>query len=101
MSDMHHRVGFYEPRWISYHAGQIDGEDHWANLKKVARRYYWPQKLTFIAYSFCLTLLLNVYLQFVEMPIISRPDCQEDYSGVNGVDDGMVGSMFIAQKILS
>jgi len=29
-------------------------------------------------------------LMFVEMPIISRPDCQEDYSGVNGVDDGMV-----------
>merc|ERR1712192_127801 len=29
-------------------------------------------------------------LQFVEMPIVSRPDCQEDYSGVNGVDDGMI-----------
>ena len=27
MSDMHHRVGFYEPRWISYHVGQIDGVD--------------------------------------------------------------------------
>ena len=35
MSDMHHRVGLYEPRWISYHAGQIDGEDHSANLKKL------------------------------------------------------------------
>ena len=21
---------------------------------------------------------------------MSRPDCQEDYSGVNGVDDGMI-----------
>ena len=29
-------------------------------------------------------------MQFVEMPIVSRPDCQEDYSGVNGVDDGMI-----------
>merc|ERR1719234_606289 len=29
-------------------------------------------------------------LQFVEMPIVSRPDCQEDYSGVNGVDEGMI-----------
>ena len=28
--------------------------------------------------------------QYVEMPIVSRPDCQEDYSGVNGVDDGMI-----------
>ena len=35
MSDMHHRVGFYEPRWISYHVGQIDGVDLWANLKKL------------------------------------------------------------------
>ena len=24
------------------------------------------------------------------MPIVSRPDCQEDYSGVNGVDEGMI-----------
>jgi len=29
-------------------------------------------------------------LQYVEMPIVSRPDCQEDYSGVNGVDEGMI-----------
>lgn len=29
-------------------------------------------------------------LQYVEMPIVSRPTCQADYSGVNGVDDGMV-----------
>merc|ERR1711971_683170 len=29
-------------------------------------------------------------LQFVEMPIVSRPDCQEDYSGVNGVNEGMI-----------
>jgi len=29
-------------------------------------------------------------LQFVEMPIVSRPDCAEDYEGVNGVDEGMI-----------
>merc|ERR1712130_902952 len=29
-------------------------------------------------------------LQFVEMPIVSRPDYQEDYSRVNGVDEGMI-----------
>jgi len=29
-------------------------------------------------------------LQYVEMPIVSRPDCIDDYADVNGVDDGMV-----------
>merc|ERR1711972_1052692 len=29
-------------------------------------------------------------LMYVEMPIVSRPACQGDYSGVNGVDDGMI-----------
>jgi len=29
-------------------------------------------------------------LQYVEMPIVARPDCQEDYSEVNSVDDGMI-----------
>ena len=37
-----------------------------------------------------LNIILLFSLQFVEMPIVSRPDCQEDYSGVNGVDDGMI-----------
>jgi len=29
-------------------------------------------------------------LQYVEMPVVPRPDCQEDYSEVNNVDDGMI-----------
>merc|ERR1712181_165779 len=29
-------------------------------------------------------------LQYVEMPIVPRPDCQEEYSEVNNVDDGMI-----------
>ena len=44
MSDMHLRVGFYEPRWISYHAGQIDGEDHSANLKKLPEDIIQPAR---------------------------------------------------------
>jgi len=31
-------------------------------------------------------------LQYVEMPIVARPDCVEDYSGVNNVDEGMICS---------
>ena len=31
-----------------------------------------------------------MFSQYVEMPIVSRPDCEEDYSGVNGVDEGMI-----------
>ena len=48
----------------------------------------------FICLFVCLFVFLSVLssfiLQYVEMPIVSRPDCQEDYSGVNGVDDGMI-----------
>jgi len=29
-------------------------------------------------------------LQYVEMPIVERAECQADYSGINGVDEGMV-----------
>ena len=56
-----------------------------------------------LRWHFCVCLLLLfvvvvmllfqcrvLVLQYVEMPIVSRPDCQEDYSGVNGVDEGMI-----------
>jgi len=29
-------------------------------------------------------------LQYVEMPIVDRETCQADYSGINGVGEGMI-----------
>ena len=41
-----------------------------------------------ILFLYCLTPSSSI--QYVEMPIVSRPDCIDDYADVNGVDDGMV-----------
>ena len=73
-----HRLGIHQSQLSGSNAKQVAGKKY-----SVFPPFWLCAYWVYIIATFC-------KFQYVEMPIVSRPDCQEDYSGVNGVDEGMI-----------
>ena len=73
-----HRLGIHQSQLSGSNAKQVAGKKC-----TVFPPFWLCAYWIYIFATFC-------KFQYVEMPIVSRPDCQEDYSGVNGVDEGMI-----------